>query len=264
MQLEGFCAFWERLSDACCSPLPLVEPRGSCRSWPLPLGFSDNLRVQETEWSHDRRNTSSLAEFQRDWKTITKTLTPSQKTHLHSCVTWWFVWLTNRRSVAVVSLGVQRVFHRLNHCIVSGKVPKHSGISCGGNITGYRQPTVSSSRSWKVYFPTFFISFWSKKRAYRTYGEGNHGLVWVGRELHPVHNGPDGIEGVVGHVRGLHFPSLPAAFGFGRIQSAVHVDVVEAVGLDSHPVQAPPVDSVLVPLNQERLLIHPGTGGVLI
>lgn len=96
---------------------------------------------------------------------------------------------------------------------------------------------------------------------YRTYGEGDHGLVWVGRELHPVHNGPDGIEGVVGHVRRLHLPSLPTAFGLGRIQGAVHVDVVEAVGLDSHPVQAPPVDSLLIPLNQKRLTIHPGTGG---
>lgn len=27
------------------TPLPLAEPRGSCKSWPLPAGSSDNLSV---------------------------------------------------------------------------------------------------------------------------------------------------------------------------------------------------------------------------
>lgn len=135
--------------------------------------------------------------------------------------------------------------------------------------------SVNSVMKWKeerkkgISIYNFSIGFGSKnnsilaarlQRGTRTYGESDHGLVWVRCELHSVHNSPDRIEGVVGHVWGLHFPSQPAALGLGRIQSAVHVDVVEAVGLDSHPIQAPPVDSVLVPLNQVGLLIHPGTG----
>lgn len=103
-----------------------------------------------------------------------------------------------------------------------------------------------------------------------TYGECNHGFVWVRGDFHPVHNGPDGIECVFGHLWGLHVPSLPAALGFGRIQTAIHTDVVDAVpmhsfAIDSGPIQAFAidgafsVDSIPIHLNQVRLVIHPGT-----
>lgn len=104
-----------------------------------------------------------------------------------------------------------------------------------------------------------------------TYGKCDHGFIRVRSELHPIHDGSDGIERVIGHLRGLHLPSLPAALGFGRIQTAIHTDVVDAVPMyysiptDSSPIQAFaidssfPVDSIPIHLNQVTLVIQPGT-----
>ena len=98
-----------------------------------------------------------------------------------------------------------------------------------------------------------------------TYGECDHGFIRVRGELHPIHNGPDGIERVVGHLRGLHFPSLPTALGLGRIKTAIHTDVMNAISVNSFPIEAFgidgafSVDSIPIHLNQVRLVIHPGT-----
>lgn len=101
-----------------------------------------------------------------------------------------------------------------------------------------------------------------------TDGEGDHGFIGVRGELHPIHDGPDGIKRVLGHLWWLHLPPLPAALGFGRIQTAIHADVVDTVPVYSLPIGTIqgfgvdggfPVDSIPVHLHQVRLVIHPGT-----
>lgn len=102
-----------------------------------------------------------------------------------------------------------------------------------------------------------------------TYGQRNHGLVGVWRELHPVHDGPDGIERVVGHLRGLHVPPQPVALAFGWIQTAIGTDAVNATSSDRghwghwkwgfaiHRVFS--MDSISIHLHQVSLVVHPRT-----
>lgn len=47
-----------------------------------------------------------------------------------------------------------------------------------------------------------------------TNGQRNCGFVGIRLDLHGVHNGPDGVESLVGHDRGLHRPSGLPTFGF--------------------------------------------------
>lgn len=44
------------------------------------------------------------------------------------------VQLTDRRSVAVVLLGVYGVFQRLQHGVICRQIPKHSGIPWGTKV----------------------------------------------------------------------------------------------------------------------------------
>lgn len=110
----------------------------------------------------------------------------------------------------------------------------------------------------------------SHSQIFLTYGKCDHGFVLVWGELHAIHDGPDGIERVVGHLWRFYIPSQPAALGFGRIQAAVHADVMDAIPMyslptDSRPIQAFSVDgrfavdSIPIHLNQIRLVLHPGT-----
>ncbi|KAG7245317.1 hypothetical protein INR49_030872, partial [Caranx melampygus] len=45
---------------------------------------------------------------------------------------------------------------------------------------------------------------------------------------------------------GLHFPSLPAALGFGWIQAAIHVDMVYAVPVHSLPIDPRPIQGFAI------------------
>lgn len=62
----------------------------------------------------------------------------------------------------------------------------------------------------------------------------DHGFVRVRGELHPIHDGPDGVERVVSHLRGLHLPPLPPALRFDRVKGAFDVDMVDAIPV--HPI----------------------------
>lgn len=99
----------------------------------------------------------------------------------------------------------------------------------------------------------------------RTDGQRDHGFVGVWRELHPVHDGPDGVECVVGHLGGLHVPPQPAALAFGGIQTAVSTEAVNATPSDSRPIWGFAVDrvfsmdSISVHLYQVSLVVHPRT-----
>lgn len=100
-----------------------------------------------------------------------------------------------------------------------------------------------------------------------TYGKCDHGFVRIWGEFHPVHDGPDGVERVVGHLRSLHLPPLPAALGLGWIQAAIDIDVVHPLPGDSCPIQGFCLDhsfamnSITIHLNQIGFVVHPGDDG---
>lgn len=112
------------------APLPPVELQGSCKSWPPPVDSLSNLQVhikKQTRW----------AEIYDSLRTPPTNCIPILLIEAHLI---WIdglcssVWLTHRRSVAVVFLGVYGIFHGLKNSIICGQVSKHSGITWKVNI----------------------------------------------------------------------------------------------------------------------------------
>lgn len=61
-----------------------------------------------------------------------------------------------------------------------------------------------------------------------TDGQGDQGLLRVGLHLHAVHNGPDGVEGPLGHFRGPDCPvglAPPCLARSGALPVEAEVDV---------------------------------------
>lgn len=91
-----------------------------------------------------------------------------------------------------------------------------------------------------------------------TNGKADHGFIRVWGELHPIYDGPYGIQGVVSHQGRLHLPCLPAALVFDRRRIPTDAGMVNGLPVDSVPIRLFAI-GVLVHLNQVRLGIIPAT-----
>lgn len=121
--------------------------------------------------------------------------------------------LTDRWGIAIVLPGVQGILHGLGHFRVCGQVPKHSRVPCSQKREAKEPPRLYIPTFGSYLLPSLPGSTWEREVKWPelTNWQRDHGFVRIRLHLHVVHNGSDGIEGFIGHVRGPHIPpGLPA------------------------------------------------------